>query len=167
MITRDATAKDLPAIDRIFRQSFCDTFAHLYAAEDLAAFLAKFTPQAWANEHADHHFAFRVAEADGELFGYLKLGPLGLPVETRRPAIELKQLYLVKDRHGTGAAAALMDWSLEEARRRGAEEIYLSVYTDNPRAQRFYQRYGFEFFAPYRFMVGNHADEDMIMVKRL
>ena len=36
---RDATAADLPAIDRVFRTSFCETFAHLYRPEDLAAFL--------------------------------------------------------------------------------------------------------------------------------
>jgi hypothetical protein len=48
MIFRDATSADLPAIDRVFRTSFCETFAHLYSAEDLSAFLAKFSPEAWA-----------------------------------------------------------------------------------------------------------------------
>ena len=49
--TRDATAADLPAIDRVFRRSFCDTFAHLYRPDDLASFLAQFTPEAWAEEY--------------------------------------------------------------------------------------------------------------------
>ena len=164
---RDATAADLPAIDRVFRQSFCDTFAHLYAAEDLDEFLGKFTPAAWRSEYDDPRYRFHVAEADGEVVGYVKLGPLTLPVEVEVPAIELRQLYILKAHHGAGIAHILMDWAMDQARRLGAKEIYLTVYTDNHRARRFYDRYGFEAVGRYEFMVGSHADEDIIMRKRL
>jgi ribosomal protein S18 acetylase RimI-like enzyme len=60
-----------------------------------------------------------------------------------------------------------MDWVVEEARARGAEQLYLSVFVDNVRAQRFYARYGFEPVGAYAFMVGSHADEDIIMRARL
>ena len=43
---------------------------------------------------------------------------------------------------GAGAAGELMAWVLDEARARGAEEINLSVFVDNPRARRFYEREG-------------------------
>jgi len=164
---RDATAADLPAIDRVFRQSFCDTFAHLYGAEDLAAFLGKFTSDAWAEEFADPRYRFRVAEVDGDIVAYVKLGPSALPIETDGQAIELRQLYVLKPHHGSGIAAALTDWAIDEARAQGFEELYLTVYVDNHRARRFYDRYGFEAVGRYDFMVGNHADEDIIMRKRL
>jgi GNAT superfamily N-acetyltransferase len=167
MSFRDAIASDLPAIDGVFRQTFCDTFAHLYRAEDLAAFLAKFTPQAWADEFADPDYRFRVAEEDGEVVGYVKLGPSALPVDTDKRAIELRQLYVLRDHHGTGVAATLTEWAIEQARRLGFEELYLTVYVDNPRARRFYDRYGFEAVARYAFMVGSHPDEDLIMRKVL
>jgi len=60
-----------------------------------------------------------------------------------------------------------MDWSNEEARRQGADDLYLSVFVDNHRARRFYERYGFEFVGLYAFMVGTHADEDHVMRLRL
>ena len=164
---RDATAADLPAIDRVFRQSFCDTFAHLYRPEDLAAFLADFTPEAWAEEFHDPRYRFHVAEEDGEVVGYVKLGPSALPVETEKPAIELRQLYVLKEHHGSGVARQLTDWAIDEARRANASELYLTVYTDNHRARRFYDRYGFEPVGRYDFMVGSHADEDIIMRKVL
>ena len=167
MTDRDATREDLPAVDRVFRQSFCDTFAHLYRPDDLAAFLGQFTPEAWADEFADPHYRFRVSEVDGEVVGFVKLGPSALPIETTAKAIELRQLYLLKGHHGSGIAAALTDWAIEEARRQGFEELYLTVYVDNHRARRFYDRYGFEEVGRYAFMVGNHADEDMIMRKLL
>ncbi|HEY8592669.1 MAG TPA: GNAT family N-acetyltransferase [Sphingomicrobium sp.] len=163
MNTRDATAADLPAIDYVFRQSFCDTFAHLYAPEDLAAFLAQFTDEAWRREFEDPGYAFLVAEAHGAVVGYVKLGTSTLPVETEARAIELRQLYVLKAHHGSGLAAALTAWAIGEARRRGCEEIYLTVYTDNHRARRFYERYGFGAVGRYDFMVGSQADEDIIM----
>ena len=164
---RDATADDLPTIDHVFRTSFCETFAHLYRPGDLAAFLAKFTPDAWAEEFHDPRYRFRLAEADGEVVGFLKLGPSALPIETDRRAIELRQIYVLKNHHGSGIAAALTDWAIGEARRQGFEELYLTVYVDNHRARRFYDRYGFEAVGRYDFMVGEQADEDIIMRKTL
>ena len=164
---RDATAADLPAIDRVFRKSFCDTFAHLYDPKDLAEFFAKFTPDAWADEFNDPRYRFRIAEVDGEIVGYVKLGPSALPIETDKRATELRQIYVLKEHHGSGIAAALSEWAIDEARRQGFEELYLTVYVDNHRARRFYDRYGFEPVGRYDFMVGNHADEDVIMRKAL
>ena len=164
---RAASVADLPAIDRIFRTSFCDTFAHLYSDEDLSAFLSKFTAEAWRSEMEDSAYSFRIAEDEGEAVGYLKLGPSTLPVETGASATELRQLYVLKAHHGTGVARELIDWGLHEAKQRGAEELYLTVYVDNRRARRFYERYGFVAVGSYDFMVGSHADEDIIMRKVL
>jgi len=60
-----------------------------------------------------------------------------------------------------------MDWTFDLARARGARELYLTVFTDNHRAKAFYARYGFEAIGPYAFMVGNQADEDIIMRLKL
>jgi ribosomal protein S18 acetylase RimI-like enzyme len=167
VIYRDATSADLPAIDRVFRTSFCETFAHLYRPEDLALFLGQFTSQAWAEEFTDPGYCFRLAEVDGEVVGYVKLGPSSLPIKSSGRAIELRQIYILKDHHGSGLARALTDWAIDEVRQRGFEELYLTVYTDNHRARRFYDRHGFEAVGRYDFMIGNHADEDIIMRKTL
>jgi ribosomal protein S18 acetylase RimI-like enzyme len=164
---RDATPADAAMLNRIFDTVFCDTFAHLYRAEDLHAFLSSSTVADWERQLNDLAFAVRVAEADGEPVGYLKLGPLKLPVEANGPALLLDQLYVLKEHHGAGIAHALMDWALEETARRGATQLFLTVYVDNHRAKRFYDRYGFEAVGRYDFMVGNDADEDIIMRKLL
>ncbi len=164
---RDAGPKDAETLDRIFDTTFCDTFAHLYRSEDLEAFLSSFTLGDWEAQLRSPAYAFRIAELDGDAAGYLKVGPMKLPIETKRPAILLDQLYVLNKHHGAGIARELMDWGFEEARRRGAEEMYLTVYIDNHRARRFYDRYGFEAVGKYDFMVGGHADEDIIMRKAL
>jgi ribosomal protein S18 acetylase RimI-like enzyme len=164
---RDGVPQDAGAIDALFRRTFTDTFAHLYDPRDLATFLAGFTEEAWRRELADPGFAFRLAEDEGALAGYAKLGPVSLPVETDRPAAELRQLYVRQPWHGRGIAPELMDWVQAEARRRGAEELYLSVFIDNHRARGFYARYGFEAVGRYDFMVGAQADHDVVMRARL
>jgi GNAT superfamily N-acetyltransferase len=167
MTFRDAIVSDLPAIDRVFRTSFRDTFAHLYREEDLIAFLSQFTPQAWAEEFTDPRYRFRIAEVENKPVGYVKLGPSALPIDTTKRAIELRQLYVLKEHHGSGIAVALTDWAIEEGRRQGFEELYLTVFTENHRARRFYERFNFVPVGRYDFMVGSHADEDVIMRKSL
>lgn len=164
---RDAVPSDAATLDRIFDTSFCDTFAHLYRLEDLEAFRSSFGVADWERDLGDPRFAVRIGEVNGRPIGFVKLGPLKLPVETGRPAILLDQLYILKEYHGIGLARGLMDWALDEARRRGAEEIYLTVFPENHRAVHFYERYGFESVGRYDFMVGSHAEEDIIMRKAL
>ncbi|MBV8685247.1 MAG: GNAT family N-acetyltransferase [Alphaproteobacteria bacterium] len=165
--SRDATLADLPVIDALFRTSFVETFGHLYREEDLAAFLARFTPEAWRQEFTDPAYRFRLGLAGDEPAGFAKISPVTLPVTPEAPALELRQLYLTKRFHGLGVAGLLMDWVLAQARQRGAKELYLTVWTGNGRAKAFYRRYGFTYVAPYAFMVGEQADEDEIWRLRL
>jgi GNAT superfamily N-acetyltransferase len=164
---RDAILDDAAAVDALFRQGFADTFAHLYDPADLAAFFAGFTQAAWRAELSSPDYAFRLAEQDGVLAGYAKVSSPTLPIDISGPAMELRQLYVLKPWQGAGIAAALMDWVLAQARRRGAETLVLSVFIDNHRAKAFYARYGFEAVGRYDFMVGAHADEDIIMRLKL
>jgi ribosomal protein S18 acetylase RimI-like enzyme len=159
---RDATIEDAALIARLFEEGFVETFGHLYTPQDLRAFLDRLSPEGFRDELEDEAYQFRLA-FDGEAaVGFCKLGPLTLPVSSQRPALELRQLYLLKAWYGSGIAAVLMGWAMGEARRRGTEELYLTVYTDNLRAKAFYRRYGFAFVMPYAFMVGEQADEDEI-----
>ena len=93
---RNAGLADAATLDRIFDTVFSGTFGHLYRAEDLDVFLSSFGVADWQAQLGDPAFAFRIAEADGEPVGYVKLGPLDkLPVETECPAILLDQFYVL------------------------------------------------------------------------
>ena len=163
---REPTEDDLPELAALGRKTFADTFGHLYAPEDLAAF----QEQVWGDDGLPPEFragerTFRVAEVDGELVAFAKIGKPYLPVpdaDPTRKRIELCQLYVDKPWHGTGLAQELMDWAVGAARAGGYDDIYLSVYVDNHRAQRFYARYGFEEVGRYAFKVGSQVDDDRI-----
>lgn len=165
MITyRDARAIDAPALIAMARRSFSETFGPLYSQSDLAAF---FEQALGANglpaQLSDPDFAVRLALDDGEIIGFVKMGPVTFPGEWRPDAIELYQFYVLGAWQGEGIAPVLMDWALDHARGHGAKEIILSVYVDNHRACRFYERYGFREIGRYAFRVGETIDDDRIM----
>ncbi len=164
MITyRDATPADAAALATLGADSFTQTFGQLYTPADLALFLDNHTPAAWAEELANPAFAVRVAETEGTTIGFAKLGPAQLPFTPESGAIELRQLYVLGPWQSAKVGGALTDWVIATARVRGANALFLSVFTDNHGARRFYARRGFEPVGEYKFMVGTHADEDIVM----
>jgi diamine N-acetyltransferase len=164
---RIAGPADAGALAELGARTFTNTFGHLYQPDDLQLFLQNHTPANWAKELTDPGFVVRVAERDAELVGYVKLGPPHLPFEPRGEAAELRQLYVVEEVKGQGIADELIRWVIERARTQRADYLYLSVFTENHRARRFYEKYGFEPEGTYAFMVGTHADEDIVMRLKL
>lgn len=164
---RIATREDAEALAELGAQTFTDTFGHLYQPDDLEIFLQNHSTANWQKELTDPAFEVRIAERDGILVGYVKLGPPHLPFEPRGEASELRQLYVVEEMKGQGIAHELMGWVIERARDLGADYLYLSVFTENHRALRFYEKYDFEPEGTYAFMVGSHADEDIVMRLKL
>ena len=160
---RDAVVADAPVLAELFASCFTDTFGHLYDPSDLKLFLDACSVDAWTAELSDPGYSARIAEQGDVAIGYAKLGPPKLPFEPRGQAAELRQLYVRKPWHGVGVARELTDWVLATARAGGADDLYLSVFIDNHRARRFYEKLGFVEEGTYAFMVGNHADEDIVM----
>ena len=164
---RNATVSHARELAELGAATFTDTFGHLYQPGDLAIFLQNHSVEAWEKELSDPAFEVRVAEKDGRMVGYAKIGPPHLPFEPRGEAAELRQLYVIEEMKGQGVAHALIDWVIDQARRRRADHLYLSVFTENHRARRFYEKLGFEAEGTYHFMVGDHADEDIVMRLKL
>lgn len=167
-MTRVTAARetDAEALSRFAEASFVDTFGHIYDPADLAAFLSSWNPPDRIRAQiADPDWTIAtVGDERGMILGFVKLGPIDFDLPAGQPsagATELHQLYVAAAAKGTGVAAALMEWGIAWARAR-ASILYLSVFTENPRAQAFYRRYGFVDVGRNAFRVGNHVDEDRI-----
>ncbi len=165
---RPAAAADTPALAALARDSFVGKFGDLYRAEDLAAFLEEaYAESSIAAELANPQRLYRLAERDGQLMGYCKLGlACGWPEVARgRHVIELKQLYAAPGATGLGIGTKLMDWVLAEARARGADEIQLSVFSGNLDGHRFYARHGFTKVGDATFRVGEQLDAEFLFAR--
>jgi ribosomal protein S18 acetylase RimI-like enzyme len=83
-------------------------------------------------------------------------------VVDEKTSIELSKFYVAAERHGSGAASALMTATLAEAAGTGAEFCWLGVNQQNQRAGKFYAKHGFEVIGVKRFLVGAEWHDDHI-----
>lgn len=162
---RRATDADAAALARIGAETFTITFGHLYPPEDLAAFLDDSHSQAsYAKLLADPRYGLWLLEdaAGGEgarAVGFAVAGPCGLPHPEVAPSDgELKRLYLLPEAQNGGWGARLFAESIGWMQREGPRRIWISVWSENFGAQRFYARHGFAKVAEYEFPVGRQRD---------
>lgn len=147
------------------RTCFADTFSHLYEAEPFNAFLdeAYGVAGTMSRDLLDPGMEWLVAANDDRIVGYAKLRALSAPApQPQLGALELQQIYVLRDWHGQGVAEELMRWALDRARALHAPEIYLTVFDHNERAKRFYARHGFVEVGRCTFQLGNRVDDDRI-----
>jgi ribosomal protein S18 acetylase RimI-like enzyme len=162
IVYRDATADDAGELAEFAARTFTETFGRLYPAEDLAAFLAeKYGEPIQRAEIDDADTRYHLALKNGRIVGYVMMGALDIDAD-EPGALELHRLYVDTWAKGAGIAQKLTDEVLNWARDKGAPALYLSVWENNGRAQRFYRRYGFEHVGEHKFMVGRVADRDFI-----
>jgi ribosomal protein S18 acetylase RimI-like enzyme len=90
------------------------------------------------------------------------------PPEILRPhGIEVQRIYTDPAYHGTGAARALMEHTLQQARARGFRYAWLGAWERNSRALAFYSKFGFSSVGAQGVWVGEDLHRDEIMVREL
>ncbi|WP_256645490.1 GNAT family N-acetyltransferase [Thermomonas paludicola] len=161
---RRAVPGDAAALAELGAATFVDTFGHLYTPQDLQAFLAaSHSEAAYAKLLARADHALWIAERGGRAIGYAQAGPCGLPhPDVRAGDGELKRLYLRSEAQNGGVGRRLMDAAMAWLLRDGPRTLWLSVWSENPGAQRFYARYGFAFAGEYEFIVGAQRDREFM-----
>ena len=166
---RDARPEDAGRLTEIGRDTFSETFGMLYRHEDLQAYLDEyFTPEKQLAEIEDPETEIRIAAMRTKTIAYAKLGPVKLPIEhDAATSLELHRLYVRQEGQGVGVGRILLTWAVEQARQRGAKNIYLGVWENNQRAISVYETRKFEAIGNYKFPVGNAMDNEVIMRKSL
>ena len=95
--------------------------------------------------------------------GYVTACPAHLPHPDVAPGDgEVQRLYILQGYQGGGRGTLLLNTALEWLERGGPRTIWIGVWSENYGAQRFYTRHGFEIVGDYSFMVGDHADHELI-----
>ncbi len=163
---RRAGPADAQVLAAIGRETFTETFAHLYPPEDLAAFLAEAHSVARAKaDLADPAKAVWLVEAaGGEVIGYALACPAKLPHQAVRPEDgELDRIYIRSGRQGGGLGSRLLETALAWLEKDGPRTLWIGVWSENLGAQGLYARHGFKTVGAYKFAVGKTLDHEFIM----
>jgi diamine N-acetyltransferase len=128
---------------------------------DIAAHIAKhLTPERFRELINDSNVVLIVAEVSKQLVGYSALVRQCIHALIKAESVsELRRLYVDPQHHGQGIADALMREALAHAH----PVVWLSVFSENARGIRFYERWGFRTFGKQYFMVGNDPQQDLLM----
>jgi putative acetyltransferase len=105
-----------------------------------------------------------VAEVEGQMAG---AGALTVSRERRRSHVATLGMHVVRRYQGRGVGAALMRALLEQAKSRDVRRVELTVYPDNERAIRLYERHEFVHEGRSRcssFRDGTYVD-DLVMAR--
>jgi GNAT superfamily N-acetyltransferase len=166
---RVAAAADAAALADFGARTFAETFGPPLLPRDLELHLAEHYGAALQlAEIADSARTVLLA-VDGE-----RIAGYGVVLESPAPAcvmgpapVEVRRFYVDRPWQGAGVAAPLMHACAQEAMRRGAGALWLTSYTRNPRARRFYERMGFLVVGETTFMVGEDPQVDYVLECRL
>jgi ribosomal protein S18 acetylase RimI-like enzyme len=168
---RKATIEDAEMLADLSYKTFWDAFhAHpKNAPEDLADYMQKaFNLEQIRQELSEENSIFLVAEIGDETVGYAKLniGTIEEEIKAGKP-IELARLYSKQEFLGKGVGAKLMQECFEIAGQNNCDVMWLGVWEFNPRAQRFYEKYGFREVGKHIFQLGSDPQIDLVMQKEI
>ncbi|MFD2246246.1 GNAT family N-acetyltransferase [Pontibacter ruber] len=166
---RTGTPADAELLAELGWRTFDQTFAAYNKPEDMTAFrTTMYTPELQAKELADPYTEFIIVEAEGEAVAYLKLNTGAAPeaIQAKNP-LQINRLYILQEWTGKGLGDRLMQLSLDKARQKGHDVVWLTVWEHNERAMRFYHKYGFREVGELEFILGEDVQRDLYMQREV
>jgi ribosomal protein S18 acetylase RimI-like enzyme len=145
-ITR-ATTSDTKLISELGAATFEQTFRGTCTDKDLEEVLTEFYNEEQVakelNDPTDYFFVlFHKEVAAG--YARIHLGGVVEEVFSDKNSVELKRIYFLEQFHGKGLAKELLAYCIDFLKKKKFDQIYLSVWEHNLRAQAFYEKHGFE-----------------------
>lgn len=166
---RRASEQDARALAVFAEKTFRDTYTAYNTPENMALHCERsFGEPIQRSEIVDPGHEIWVAESDGRLVSFAQL-TLDSPCPSRDGArsIEVLRFYVDSSHHGTGIAYDVMNRLIDRGSALGADVLWLSVWSENPRAIAFYKKCGFEHIANKPFVLGAEAQDDLVMCRKL
>jgi ribosomal protein S18 acetylase RimI-like enzyme len=166
---RRASAADVNILAKIGSQTFRDSYGRDNDLITMEQYLSlSFSADQIATEIGAPAAVFLLACRGICPIGYAKLNVENFPGCVTGPKpVRLVRMYMEQEYIGKGYGTALMKSCLRESRRGGYETIWLGVWEQNRRAQRFYQKQGFHPVGSQDFIFGREIQQDIIMTKNI
>lgn len=166
---RKITSVDLTDLVKISRQTFTETFEEVNSEEDMQKYLSENLSEEQLQSELDNpESEFYFAENKDEILGYLKLNSGNSQTENKTEnSIEIERIYVLKEFLRMKIGQLLLDHSIQIAKEKNAEFIWLGVWEHNERALKFYGKNGFEVYSKHDFVLGKDVQTDLLMKMNL
>lgn len=157
------------ALQAISIETFTHTFKDQNTPEDLQAYIEKaYQLDVLAAEIANPDSFFYFIKDEDEIMGYLKLNKgMAQSEQVEENALEVERIYIRPHAKRKGYGKRLLDKAIAVAQQHGCKAIWLGVWEHNQAAKAFYTRMGFERVGEHVFYMGEDAQTDEILLKKL
>jgi len=141
---RPATADDINILAALGTTTCYEAYFELDPSSDLADYCARiYSPDNVLSEFEDPNSTYFIAEINDRAVGFAKLRENNrVECLSDAHAIELQRIYVLEKMKGQNVGKALIAESLNAAREKGYDLLWLGVWEQNLPAQRFYERLG-------------------------
>lgn len=167
---RKATIKDAELIATIGRKSFLEAHRLSSPESDMKAYLdEKFHIEPIEKELSDTKNIFHLFLHQDQPAGYSKI-VFNCPTEqiTETTNIcKLERIYFLEEFLGKNLGSQFLNFNINLAKQNNQIGIWLTVWTENNRAVRFYEKYNFKTIGEIMFKVGNTYNPNYLMYLKL
>lgn len=169
MTIRELTEADIPELRDLAVRIFRDTFTHLNTPENLEAFLDRdYSIDSFKREFSEAGSRYFFISDNGKTAGYLRLRKNSeVDHLLGSNTIEIHRLYVDSAYHGKKVGDQLMQFAIDAGKKANNDWIWLGVWEHNPRAKRFYEKWGFEKFSEHDFYMGGERQTDWLLRRKL
>ncbi|KAG4075256.1 hypothetical protein HA402_003047 [Bradysia odoriphaga] len=167
---REGLKSDAKALSVLAEETFRDTFAHQYSPNDMKEFIERnYSEQLQLSELENPDYKTLIVVNDERIIAYcmIRFGSREEQIVAADPVAEIWRFYVSKSFIGRGIAQLLMDRVMEILKESKANVAWLGVWENNPRAQKFYRKYGFQEVGYHDFAVGSTIDRDLLFQLKL
>jgi len=153
----------------ISRETFYETFHNQNTETDMNTFLSEsFSEAQLTKEFNKPNSYFYFAKINKQIAGYLKLNFGNAQTELQDDqAVEIERIYVLQTFQGTKIRKALFEKTLNIAKEKNLNYVWLGVWEKNLKAIQFYTKNGFVTFDTHKFVLGNDVQTDIMMKLKL
>ena len=167
---RHAVIEDALGLQHLMSKAFPLACPDSVSSADIQVHLArKCSAENFKSHIADDKTVLIVACNGSELLGYSLLvfdetesADIASVLTSVSSNVKLSRFYVDPDWHGAGIAQKLMQRTFEIVHELGWSALWLTVNQENDRANRFYQKWGFEIVGEADFVLGGSVQRDYV-----
>lgn len=169
MKIKKCSLDDILDLQKIYRQTFFETFSEQNSEENMRIFLDKaYSEEKLKSEIEDKESETFIAVENQKILGVLKINTGNAETESGlENSLEIQRIYILKESKGLGIGTVFMNLAEKKARELGVSFIWLGVWEKNFPAQKFYTDKGFRRFSEHAFVLGDDIQTDFLMKKEL
>ena len=169
MKIKKCSLDDILDLQKIYRQTFFETFSEQNSEENMRIFLDKaYSEEKLKSEIENKESETFLAVENQKILGVLKINTGNAETESGlENSLEIQRIYILKESKGLGIGTVLMNLAEKKARKLGVSFIWLGVWEKNFPAQKFYTDKGFRRFSEHAFVLGDDIQTDFLMKKEL